>query len=344
MRNGGDSSQSVIQAQYDELATIAQHLQAKAEANEGMVKRVRQLTSALRDAGWTGAGADAFLGEMDGSVFPALDRLTGAFTDASRVSLEVAEVIHQAEEEAASLFRGNGGGGGGGGSVAPIPALVNDKVNTPRTDFTIEGPREQKDYAFRGKTADANVYTVKYKDGTTLTIVAPKDATAGLHNHTVNQAAEAAAHLPTANRKVINTIMLNAVTNPDDPNWAVKYNDPNFHSYMTAGKEGVVTIYPNKSDKPLPNADVMRGSMIHETGHTWSYKTWGDDKTKGEWANWQKAMDADKSHVSKYAQNAIAEDVAETIRAYVSTKGTPKFEEYRKQFPNRWKMLDEQLK
>jgi WXG100 family type VII secretion target len=347
MANGADSSQAVVQVQYEELATIAQHFQTHADANQGMTKQVRQLTSALRDSGWTGAGADAFLGEMDGWIFPALDRLTGAFSDASRVTQEVAELIHQAEEEAAALFRGNGSGGGTSPSPAPsptIPEVVDEKVNTPRTKFTIEGPKEQKNYAFRGKTADANVYTVTYDDGTKLTIVAPKDATAGLHNHTVNQAAEAAAHLPTANRKAINTIMLNAVTNPDDPSWAVKYKDPNFHSYMTAGKEGVVTIYPDKTAKSLPNENYMRGTMIHETGHTWSYKTWGDDKTKGEWANWQKAMTADKGAVSKYANNDIAEDVAETIQAYVSTKGTPKFDEYRKLYPNRWKMLDEQFK
>ena len=27
----------------------------------------------------------------------------------------------------------------------------------------------------------------------------------------------------------------------------------------------------------------MRGTLIHETGHTWSYKQWGTDETKGKW-------------------------------------------------------------
>jgi WXG100 family type VII secretion target len=346
MGNGADSGQLLIQAQYEELATIAQRFQAQAEANQGMLENVRNRAGALRDSGWTGLGADAFLSEMDQRVFPALDRLTGAFSEASRITHQVAEELHQAEEDAAALFRGNGSGGGGmGPSPAPsTPEVVDEKVNTPRTNYTFEGPKEQKDYPFRGKTADAKVYTIKYADGTQLTLVEPKDATPGLHNHTSYDAAEAAAHLPAANRKLINTIILNPVTNPADPSWAVKYKEPDFHSYMTAGKEGVVTIYPDKTSKPLPNDNYMRGTMIHETGHTWSYKTWGTDQAKGEWVNWQKAMDADKGHVSKYAQNAIAEDVAETIQAYVSTKGTPKFDEYRKQFPNRWKMLDEQFK
>lgn len=50
-------------------------------------------------------------------------------------------------------------------------------------------------------------------------------------------------------------------------------------------------------------------------------------------------MDADKTAVSGYAMAAIAEDVAETIRVYVSTKGTPRFEEYEKIVPNRFAML-----
>jgi len=282
---------------------------------------------------------------MDQRIFPTLERLTGAFSEAGRVAQQLAKDIKQAEEEAAALFRGNGSGGlGDAPAPAATPDVVDDKVNTTKTDFTIEGPTVQKDYAFRGVTADANVYTVKYKDGTQLTIVAPKDATAGLKNHTVQQAADAAAYLPAANRKAINTVLLNAVTNPADPDWAVKYHEPGFHSYMTAGKAGVVTIYPDSSAKALPDDNYMRGTMIHETGHSWSYQTWGDDKTKGEWANWQKAIDSDKGAVSKYATNAIAEDVAETIQAYASSKGTPKFEEYRKQFPARWKMLDEQFK
>ena len=108
---------------------------------------------------------------------------------------------------------------------------------------------------------------------------------------------------------------------------------------MTAGAAGVVTIYPNKS-KPVPDAQGMRSSMVHETGHTWSYKTWGTDKTKGKWVDWQEAMDKDKATVSGYAMASIAEDVAETVQIYGSTKGSPQFAEYRRIVPNRFGMLD----
>jgi hypothetical protein len=41
---------------------------------------------------------------------------------------------------------------------------------------------------------------------------------------------------------------------------------------------------------------------------------------------------------------SIAEDVAETIQIYVSTQGSPRFEEYRQIVPQRFAMLDKEYK
>src|SRR5690606_22427906 len=147
---------------------------------------------------------------------------------------------------------------------------------------------------------------------------------------------------PKGARSVITTVLLNVLENPDDAHWAVEYNQPGFHSYMTAGAAGIVTIYPNKTAPPGDN--YMRGTMIHETGHTWSYKAWGTDKTKGKWLDWKAAMDKDRASVSGYAMASIAEDVAETIQVYVSTQGNPKFEECKKIVPNRFAMLATEYK
>jgi hypothetical protein len=76
---------------------------------------------------------------------------------------------------------------------------------------------------------------------------------------------------------------LNTVVNPQDAYWAAQYHQADFHSYMTAGEAGIVTIYPDKTAVKLPGASYMRGTMIHETGHTFSYKKWGTDQTKGKW-------------------------------------------------------------
>jgi hypothetical protein len=225
-----------------------------------------------------------------------------------------------------------------------MPGVVAEPVTAPKVEFTLDGPTALKDYAFKGKTADAEQWKAKYKDGVDVTITAPKAPEPGFHNHTVQQAADAASYLPKAARALITNILLNAVTNPEDPHWAAEYHQADFHSYMTAGVAGIVTIYPDPVAKDLPSANYMRGTMAHETGHTWSYKTWGTDKTKGKWLDWKKAMDDDKASVSKYATNAIAEDVGETIQVYVTTKGSAANAEYRKIVPHRFAMLDTEYK
>ncbi len=228
------------------------------------------------------------------------------------------------------------------GAENAVPAVVDEEVTTTATAFDLEGPVEKKNYAFRGKSADAEAWNAKFKDAVTVEIVAPKAPESGYHYHSVQKAAEAASYLPKNARAVIKTVLLNVVENPDDAYWAVEYNDPGFHSYMTAGASGVVTIYPDKA--ALPNDNYMRGTMIHETGHTWSYQTWGQDTSKGKWVEWKSAMDSDKVSVSGYAMASIAEDVAETIQIYVSTQGDARFDEYRAIVPNRFAMLDAEYK
>ena len=223
-----------------------------------------------------------------------------------------------------------------------IPALVTEQVATAPVAYDLQGPTEQPGYAFHGTAADAEVWTARYTDSVQFQIAAPKAPQAGFHYHTVQQAAESAGYLPKPTRSVITTVLLNPVVNPDDAYWAVEYNDPDFHSYMTAGADGVVTIYPDTSS--LPDDNYMRGTMIHETGHTWSYRTWGEDTTQGKWVDWQTAMTNDKVAVSGYAHASIAEDVAETITVYVSTQGTPQFDEYCSIVPHRFAMLDQEYR
>ena len=220
-----------------------------------------------------------------------------------------------------------------------VPDVVNETVKSPKAEFTMEPAVEVKNYAFQGKTADAEKTIVKFKDGAIVPILSPKAPTPGFHNHTVVETADAAAYLPKEVRKLITEVVLGPVTNPDDPYWATKYKTPDFHSYMTSGVAGVVTIYPDKTAKPSPDANYQRGTLMHETGHTWSYKNWGVDTSKDKWLVWKAAMNKDKIAPSGYAMNSIGEDVAEAIQVYASTKGSPAFEEYKKMMPNRFKIL-----
>jgi len=220
-----------------------------------------------------------------------------------------------------------------------MPGWTAEPMDRPIATVTLAGPTAKKDFAFTGKVADAEEWVATFSDGVTTKIVAPKAPTPGYHNHSVQDAANAACYLPKSARSLITLIQLNPITNPKDADWAVEYHRPNFHSYMTAGVAGVVTIYPDKETNALPGVDGQRSAIVHETGHTWSYKNWGEDKTKGKWLDWKKAMDDDRTSVSGYAMSAIAEDVAETIRVYVSNKGTPRFAEYQKIVPHRFEIL-----
>lgn len=225
---------------------------------------------------------------------------------------------------------------------AAQPSVVSEHNTSRPAPYTLSGPTLERNHAFRGPPSDADVYQVRIGETQTITIYAPHTPDPALQNHTVQQAAEAIARVPEASRKLVRTITLNSVVNPEDAFWARQYNDPNFHSYMTAGSAGDVSIYPGHGAPP--GQDQMAASMIHETGHTWSYRTWGEDTTRGGWVQWRAAMTADRTSVSGYAQNAIAEDVAETMEVYGATRGTPAFDEYRRIVPNRFKIFDEQLR
>ncbi len=228
-------------------------------------------------------------------------------------------------------------------SDAARPNVVDEPVDHLKpAKFTLSAAALVKDHEFRGSKQDADLYTQTF-DGSsdTVKIYAPHSPSSSKVFHTVQQTAEAVARLPEGSRKVVRTVTLNAVDNPDDAYWAREYGDPNFHSYMTAGASGDVTIYPSSGSTPSEN--YMRGTMIHETGHTWAYKTWGNDETRGGWVKWKEAMGKDKISVSDYATNSIAEDVAETIQIYGGSKGTPTFDEYRTMVPARFAILDAQL-
>jgi hypothetical protein len=239
------------------------------------------------------------------------------------------------EEQAAALS-------GVIGNKSATPGLVGEAVQAEPVAVALGAPTVKKNFDFRGKKADAEIFVATFGDGVSVEIVAPKAPEPGYHQHTVAEVAESARYVPKNCRQLMKQVVLNTVENPDDAHWAVEYNTPNFRSYMTAGAAGIVTVYPSKT-VPQPAAEAMRGTLIHETGHTWSYKTWGNDKTKGKWGDWKACMDKDRVSVSGYAMNDIAEDVAETVQVYGSVKGTPKYEEYKAIIPSRLAMLEKEM-
>ncbi|MCB0000765.1 MAG: WXG100 family type VII secretion target, partial [Anaerolineales bacterium] len=62
----------IIQARYDQLDNIANRFGREAENTTALMQQVQRGVDALRQSGWEGQGATAFLGEMETAVFPVI--------------------------------------------------------------------------------------------------------------------------------------------------------------------------------------------------------------------------------------------------------------------------------
>ncbi len=224
------------------------------------------------------------------------------------------------------------------------PMGVAERNATARSQLSRAGPTDVSGHAFTSGAADASRYVLTWPDGQSVDVYVPKTKDPGLGYHTIEQVEEAVAYLPDANRKLLKTVQINPGRNPLDEHWAREYGRPNFRSYMTAGVAGVVDIYPDSTPAVPASQSTLTGSMQHESGHVWSQRTWGTDRTQGRWLDWRAAMTSDGVAVSGYATEDIQEDVAETVQAYSSTEGAPAHEEYRRMVPARFAILDTDLR
>ena len=93
-----------IQADYDELANIANQFNQEAQATEQLTNKITSLVDELEGGGWIGRGAQSFFSEMHDLVLPGMDRLTSALENASSAIQQISNVLSQAEQDASSLF------------------------------------------------------------------------------------------------------------------------------------------------------------------------------------------------------------------------------------------------
>ncbi|RKG63094.1 hypothetical protein D7W79_40625 [Corallococcus exercitus] len=215
--------------------------------------------------------------------------------------------------------------------VSPQKDAFKDK----RLPYTLHGPTKAKDIEFQSGKADAVKYEVEV-DGRKIPVYLPKkmDKTS---THSIDEVAKGLAALPKSSRALVKEVLVEGKPNPDDAYWAKEYNDPNFSSYMTAGADGVINVYPSK---PKQSQDYLDGTMIHETGHTLSMKTWGSDDSDKRWDGWKAAVKSDGIVPSKYAKASVGEDFGETLQLYQQVKGTSQEAEVRAMMPERFKIID----
>ncbi|MCB0194614.1 MAG: WXG100 family type VII secretion target [Anaerolineae bacterium] len=94
-----------IRADYEELEQIAGQFANQANEIEEMLRNYHGRYVELRDGGWIGRGADAFMAEMDDEVIPATVRFYKAMNEANKVTKDIINQLRQSEEEAAGLFK-----------------------------------------------------------------------------------------------------------------------------------------------------------------------------------------------------------------------------------------------
>ncbi|RKH39101.1 hypothetical protein D7X12_24560 [Corallococcus sicarius] len=216
-----------------------------------------------------------------------------------------------------------------------VVAPQKDAFKDTRLPYKLHGPSNVKDIAFESGKADAVKYEVEV-DGKKYPVYLPKKADKAT-THSIDEVAKGLAALPKSSRALVKEVLVEGKPNPADAHWAKEYNDPNFSSYMTAGADGVINIYPSK---PKQSQDYLDGTMIHETGHTLSIKQWGADDSDKRWDGWKAAIKSDGIVPSKYAKAAPSEDFGEALQLYQQVKGTPKEAEVRAMMPERFKIID----
>ncbi len=208
-----------------------------------------------------------------------------------------------------------------------------------REIYELAGPEEKKGYAFKSHYEAALKHTVKFGEKV-IPIFSPKKPDPKLGEfHSVDEIGDGLAATPKKVRDLIVKVNIEPRRNPEDAYWEKEYKEKGFRSYMTAGGDGVVEIYPQIAN---PKQNGVDSSIIHETGHILSEKKWGGNVKGPRWKPWRQAMKQDNVVASGYAKNSPAEDFSEALSLYAIMQAKPPEErgEYRDMMPARFKILD----
>jgi hypothetical protein len=221
------------------------------------------------------------------------------------------------------------------------PGRIGTSTIVKDFDFEIEG--------FRDKTPAKR--TELHVNGRMVPVYSPPDGkfstargATELISHSLEDIARALSLLLPEDLARVKDVRLSPVPNPEDSMWAKLYKEKDFTSYMNAGPDGVITVFPWKPERSTDySARGLGADMMHELGHVSSNGKWGPGRGAGrqrEWTQWQDAMKADGVQVSVYARASIEEDLAETDALRKLANSGPYSAELRALLPHRMAMLD----
>src|SRR5688572_27068237 len=103
-----------VRSDHDALKNVSSSFKQNAETTKQTTQNLKSKMEVLRGKDWVGKGAAKFYQEMDSSVFPSLKRLSVALDKSSQLTLKISQIMKQAEDDAAALFKSGDSGSGGG--------------------------------------------------------------------------------------------------------------------------------------------------------------------------------------------------------------------------------------
>lgn len=101
-------TQPRVRADHDSLKQIAADFGAQAGASRRSLQQLRRQAEVLRGGDWVGRGANAFHREMSDVVLPVYQRLVDALESAQQTTVQISQILRQAEADAARVLRGDG--------------------------------------------------------------------------------------------------------------------------------------------------------------------------------------------------------------------------------------------
>lgn len=101
-----------IRVDYEALEHIAKRFQQEADNLRQTLRATQQSFNRLENGDWLGKGAHEFCNEMHSLVLPSMQRLIEAIEEAHSVTLQIRQIMQEAELEAASPFIRRGGTNG----------------------------------------------------------------------------------------------------------------------------------------------------------------------------------------------------------------------------------------
>lgn len=96
----------IVQIQYQQLEQLAQRFAKQQTQVQAILQSLKQTIQALEHGGWMGDAATACFKEFYAEVVPAYCRLQHVFGESQTSLNQIAKIFHEAESEAAALFRG----------------------------------------------------------------------------------------------------------------------------------------------------------------------------------------------------------------------------------------------